>query len=291
MQPFLKWAGGKRWLVQQIPQIFPFEYNTYLEPFLGSAACFFYLEPERSILSDTNGKLIETYLALKKSHAKVHDLLKYHARNHSEAHYYKVRAQKLNALHTKSAQFIYLNRTCYNGLYRENKKGIFNVPKGTKTSVILSTDDFNKTAGLLKHSELCHCDFEDTIDRANEGDLIFADPPYTTAHNLNGFVKYNQNIFSWKDQERLKEALVRADMRGVKILVTNAAHQSILELYSDFGNIFVLNRRSVISGLNKGRSDTSEFLISNYKLPCTDIEELKLKMPLSKEYQNFDASP
>jgi len=276
MTPFLKWAGGKRWLVKQQPDIFPKECNRYIEPFLGSAACFFFLKPESAILSDANNRLVETYRAIRDTPEKVERLLAIHQRQHSNEYYYQVRAKQLQTPHTRAAQFIYLNRTCYNGLYRENKSGQFNVPIGTKNSVVLSTDNFSETSKLLGNTEIFHEDFESIIDLASRGDFIFADPPYTTAHNLNGFIKYNQKIFSWEDQIRLEAALTRASQRGAKILMTNAAHSSVKELYEHPWEVFELSRRSVISGLNKGRSNTTEFLISNFELP--QVESVSMNM-------------
>ena len=191
VQPFLKWAGGKRWLVQNHSDLFPNKFNRYIEPFLGSAAVFFHLQPNEAILSDANGRLIETYQSIKENYKLVEKYLRQHQRAHSNEHYYETRAKLFHSKFTRAAQFIYLNRTCWNGLYRENKKGIFNVPIGTKTNVLLRTDDFAAVSNILNNATLKNQDFEKTISLAEEGDFIFVDPPYTVAHNNNGFVKYN----------------------------------------------------------------------------------------------------
>lgn len=259
--PFLKWAGGKRWLVQNHADLFPKKFNRYIEPFLGSGAVFFYLEPEKAILSDANGRLIETYQAIKENYKLVEKHLREHQRKHSKEHYYSVRSKSFQSKFTRAGQFIYLNRTCWNGLYRENKKGIFNVPIGTKKNVLLKTDDFKAVANILKKVELKFQDFEKSISIAKDGDFIFVDPPYTVAHNNNGFVKYNQNIFSWADQERLKECLKCASDRGAEIVLTNANHDSVINLYEN-ETIRQLNRKTVISGINSGRSKTSELIIN-----------------------------
>lgn len=259
--PFLKWAGGKRWLADKIKTVVPEKIETYYEPFLGSGAIFFKLQPKKAVLSDLNEKLISTYLAIKDDWKKVEQHLAIHAKAHSKEYYYKVREQQFRTSHTSAAQFIYLNRTCWNGLYRVNRNGQFNVPVGTKTNVILETDDFEALAQILKNVELQCVDFEKTIDRANVGDLIFADPPYTVHHNHNGFVKYNENIFSWEDQVRLSNALRRAKDRGVKIIVTNANHESVRNLYSEEFSLLTMSRKSVIAGSTSARKDFDELLI------------------------------
>jgi len=126
---------------------------------------------------------------------------------------------------------------------------------------LLKTDDFEGVAIALKNAKLRNQDFEESINSASDGDFLFVDPPYTVAHNCNGFVKYNQTIFSWEDQLRLKDALLLARNRGVQILLTNAAHSSINEIYKDHSEISEVSRRSVISGINAGRNKTSEYLI------------------------------
>ena len=203
VQPFLKWAGGKRWFVKNHDDLLPEKFNCYYEPFLGSGAVFFHLEPKEAVLSDANPHLIETYQAIKDDWRQVLHYLKKHQRHHDKDYYYEMRGRNCKTKHTRAAKFIYLNRTCWNGLYRENLKGVFNVPIGTKTAVVLDTDDFEEVSRILQNVDLKYCDFEKTIARAESGDFIFVDPPYTVAHNNNGFVKYNQNIFSWEDQVRL----------------------------------------------------------------------------------------
>jgi DNA adenine methylase len=260
LKPFLKWAGGKRWLVERGFKFPKFE-GRYIEPFLGGGAVFFHLNPERALLSDLNGKLISAYQSLKDNWPLVQTLLQEKQNLHSKDFYYLERSAEYSDPEQKAAQFIYLNRSCWNGLYRENLKGTFNVPKGTKDRVIFDYDDFEGVSNSLKNAELICRDFEETIDDARDGDLLFIDPPYTTAHNLNGFVKYNQNIFKWEDQVRLRNAIVRAAARNTQIVLTNAFHQSILDLYTDVGDIEIINRASVISGLSKGRSMTQELCV------------------------------
>lgn len=263
--PFLKWAGGKRWLAAQHKNLFPAEYDRYVEPFLGSGAVYFHLRPDLALISDANLQLINTYKEIRKNWRKIEQVLKRHHANHSEAYYYEERARKHRSPHESAAQFIYLNRTCWNGLYRVNLRGEFNVPIGTKTAVTLETDDFEGIASQLRGAELAHSDFERTIDNAKKGDFLFVDPPYITRHNFNGFVKYNDKIFSWDDQVRLANAVKRAKKRGAKILITNADHKSVRDLYRSLGSMFSITRNSVLAADSNNRGETTELaVIINY---------------------------
>lgn len=260
LKPFIKWAGGKRWLVKQGAFKLPEFQGKYIEPFLGGGAVFFHHAPARALLSDINPRLIEVYQAVKDDWHLVLQELRRMQRLHSKTFYYEERARVRKATHTRAAQFLYLNRTCFNGLYRENLSGKFNVPIGTKDQVILPDDDFETASNLLKNATLKSCDFEEALSEAVEDDLVFLDPPYTTAHNSNGFLKYNQKIFSWDDQTRLKGCVQEAKARGAKIILTNADHESIVNLYSELGEPERVYRPSVISGSVGARGAVSEAL-------------------------------
>jgi DNA adenine methylase len=264
--PFLKWAGGKRWLTSKYASLLPGAFDRYVEPFLGSAAVYFYLQPEAALLSDSNPQLIDTYGAIRRDWRKVQSALRRHQKDHSSAYYYEERERVHRAKHEQAAQFIYLNRTCWNGLYRVNMRGQFNVPIGTKTTVCLDTDDFEGTAELLKAAEILTSDFERTLDRTVRGDFVFVDPPYVTRHNFNGFVKYNEKMFSWEDQERLVGAIRTASKRGVKFLITNADHASVRNLYRGLGIRRTVYRHSVLAADILNRGVTSELaVLVNYK--------------------------
>lgn len=266
MVPFLKWPGGKRWLIAHYAKLFPQTYARYREPFLGGASVFFYLEPKNAVLSDTNSELIETYSAVKNNWRTVRRILGIHESNHDGSYYYRVRDSQPVTPAGRAARFIYLNRTCFNGIYRVNRDGDFNVPKGTKSSVVLSTDDFEAAAQLLCGTVLDDFDFEKSIDAAERDDLIFADPPYTVRHNNNGFIKYNEVLFSWKDQIRLVAALARARDRGAKIVATNANHAPLKRLYLDQG-FFVrtVTRFTSISGEATSRGSFEEMIVLTEK--------------------------
>lgn len=260
MKPFIKWAGGKRWILNEPEFVLPEFEGRYIEPFLGGGAVFFHLAPKSAILSDVNAKLIDTYTAVKSDWRSVVSVLGEMHTKHSKEFYYEERDRVQQSLHARAAQFLYLNRTCFNGLYRENLAGKFNVPIGTKSQVIMADDDFEGASKILQNASLQACDFEDTLMEARSGDLVFLDPPYTTAHNVNGFVKYNQKIFSWQDQERLQRCVSAASNRGARIVLTNANHYSIHTLYEHHGPPKILGRASVISGSNSARTNTSEVL-------------------------------
>jgi DNA adenine methylase len=263
MEPFLKWAGGKRWLTSKISTLVPedFKFNNYFEPFLGGGAIFFHFRPSNGYLSDLNPDLINAYIVIRDNWADLVEILLKYDRKHSTDFYYTMRKNKpLNPL-TKAARFIYLNRICWNGLYRVNKKGEFNVPIGTKTKVVLETDNFQEISLVLNKMDIDACDFESTINKAGVGDFVFIDPPYTIKHNLNGFLKYNETIFSWEDQVRLKNAISKAINRGAFILILNADHDSIKDLYNGIGNTFSLQRASVIAGDPMARGIFSEIAI------------------------------
>lgn len=260
--PFLKWAGGKRWLMPLAQQLAGEKIRTYFEPFVGSGAMFFALQPTKAVLSDFNEELIHTYKAVQSDWQAVFSELRRHHRNHNSDYYYQVRSSSPRATHTQAARFIYLNRTCWNGLYRVNLNGVFNVPIGTKTNVLLETDDFEAVAARLNNASLQSGDFEHVIDKAGKGDLVFADPPYTVRHQFNGFVKYNEKLFSWSDQERLMKALLRAKSRGARILCTNADHQSVRELYGNDFSLTPVSRYSAISGEKNSRGKYAELIIA-----------------------------
>lgn len=265
MTPFLKWAGGKRWLVANHGHWLRSSVGRYLEPFLGSGAVFFYVKPQRAILSDLNEELIATYQALRTQPDEVWRYLRTHQRKHDKEYFYHVRQQNPRASASKAARFIYLNRTCFNGLYRVNLQGVFNVPKGTKDNVILTTDDFPLVSKRLQPSTIVSQDFLHTIKKAKEGDFLYVDPPYTVRHNKNNFIKYNEKIFSWDDQKRLAESLVLAAKRGASVFLSNADHPCIHELYqASVWQRIAVNRFSVLASSSKHRKGTTELVISNY---------------------------
>lgn len=262
--PFLKWAGGKRWLTNGHSNIFPTNFNHYYEPFLGSGAVFFSLHPSEATLSDINPELTACYSAVRDDWSSVQALLEIHHKKHSKEYYYLVRGEKPLTPAARAARFIYLNRTCWNALYRVNLRGEFNVPIGTKNNVLLDSDNFKEISNYLSRATIVNLDFEEVIAQAKEDDLIFADPPYTVKHNFNGFVKYNEKFFHWDDQIRLSESLIKASARGCKIIITNAHHPSIRELYQNHFQLSVTQRSSVIAASSARRGIYEELIIKNF---------------------------
>ena len=261
--PFLKWPGGKRWFVKKYRDIFPKEYGTYIEPFLGSGAVFFSQMPSKAILGDINEELINLYLVMRDNPDKLKEILMLHQRLHEKDYYYKIRATIPATTEEKAARMLYLNRSCYNGMYRVNKRGEFNVPIGTKTHFLYDIDSFEDYAQCLENAQLFCADFCQTIAMAKQNDFIFADPPYALARNSN-FVKYNDKLFEWKDQIRLHKALVAARDRDVKIVLTNVYCEEIAELYQTTG-FFVqeISRASTIAGKVDKRGKVTELIITS----------------------------
>lgn len=249
--------------MQRHADLLPKTFNRYIEPFLGGGSVYFHLQPSKALLGDTNPDLIAAYRGIKQNWKGVVRSLQYHSRKHSDDYYYSVRDKRPREAIPRASRMIYLNRTCFNGIFRVNLQGEFNVPRGTKDSVLLDTDRFDVMSQLLQGADIHVADFEVLINEAKSGDFVFADPPYTVRHNLNGFVKYNEKLFSWQDQERLAEALIRAKRRGVHILATNANHSTIRELYADHGfNLITTSRFSSISASSQHRKQFDELIIS-----------------------------
>jgi DNA adenine methylase len=260
--PFLKWPGGKRWFVYYHANVLPRSYKRYIEPFLGAGSVFFYLRPDKAILGDINDDLVNAYRVVKSDCGALERELKKYDENHGYRHYYRIRDYAPRTALNRAARFIYLNRTCFNGIFRVNLEGKFNVPKGTKNAVLYETDNFVELARSLTNTELQACDFEVLVDRAAKGDFVFVDPPYTVRHNVNGFLKYNEKLFSWSDQERLSKALARARKRGAEIVGTNANHKSVRDLYRKLGfRLSVISRFSRISADVESRRQFDELLI------------------------------
>lgn len=264
VSPFLKWAGGKRWLVADNRLPASQQFSRYVEPFLGGGAIFFHMAPTRALLSDVNEELIHVYDVMKVFPQKLYTRLLRHQKLHSKDYYYKIRNSRPKADLERAARFLYLNRACWNGLYRVNLRGDFNVPIGTKTNIIFDTDDFDAIADRLRNVELRCSDFEPVIDECQFGDFVFVDPPYTVKHNQNNFLKYNENIFRWDDQIRLCETIKRAAERGVAFIITNADHSSVRALYNDFSVYDQLHRHSKLAASASKRRKTTEaiFLVN-----------------------------
>lgn len=273
LSSFLKWPGGKRWLLKKLPEIFSIQFNNYYEPFLGSGAVFFHLCPKESVLSDVNEELINLFVQMRDHPQELAKQLEAHQKKHSKTYYYEIRDKNYVSSIERAGRFLYLNRTCFNGMYRENKNGKFNVPIGTKDNCIYDIDKFEHYSNALKNAELMTCDFRDTIKKAKSGDLLFVDPPYTIGQaQQNSFIKYNSKLFSWNDQKDLCNEIVAARNRGVIIISTNAYCDELLEMYKKEGfYVQSIEKKSTISGVIDKRRKTTELLITSF--PCNTLTD------------------
>jgi DNA adenine methylase len=267
VKPFLRWAGGKTWFLKTIEQFLPYRFRNYYEPFLGGAAVFFHLKQQgklkaNGVLSDLNQDLIDCFLQIRDNVEKVIKNLKTY--QNEKDFYYHIRKFTPFSAEEKAAKFIYLNRTSFNGIYRVNLEGVYNVPYGFKTyKVLFDYDNLRRTSALLQGTHIISQDFQNCLKPVEKGDLVFLDPPYTVAHKNNGFIKYNQKIFAWCDQHRLSEAIKKIVDKGAYFILTNAAHPSIDELFCTYGIKVELRRFSVIGGKKAKREIKSEHVFSN----------------------------
>lgn len=266
MKPFLKWAGGKQWLADRATQLAPPRFRRYLEPFLGGASFFLSIKPTDALLSDNNHELVETYWVVAACPELVIGAME--RLRYDRETFYRLRRTRPRSAHGRAARFIYLNRTAWNGLYRVNQHGEFNVPFGDFTSDPLRSIParIRATAPFFGAATLRVCDFEVALDQAEVGDFAFVDPPYVSSHRDNGFLRYNARVFSWKDQMRLAEAINRLTRRGVNVLLTNADHPSIRRLHDGLAAHRV-SRRSMVAGSTSHRGAVTELLLANYPLP------------------------
>lgn len=262
-KPFLRWAGGKRWLLKSIHNYLPQEeINKYHEPFLGGGAVYFFLQHEKeNYISDLNAELTDTYLALKNNVEDViSELRKFH---NSKVEYYKIRNANYRSVEKRSARFIYLNQTSFNGIYRVNLKGEYNVPYGNRSNFQFDYDNLIAVSKRLQNANIQNADFTNVVKNVEKGDLVFIDPPYTVAHNNNGFIQYNQKIFSLEDQYRLAQTIEKIKEVGAFYILTNAAHVKIREIFNNGDTIREVTRSSIIGGKNAKRGKYSELIITN----------------------------
>ncbi len=264
-RPFLKWAGGKTKLIQQYNFYFPKVYKTYYEPFLGGGAVFFYLNPTNATLTDINAELVNAYRCVKDNVEELIKLLDIHQLKHSRDYYYDVRRFAYATDLEKAARLIYLNKTCFNGLYRENSQGEFNVPIGKyKNPKICNPVLLRAVSVTLQNAQIEVRPFEDILNYARSGnDFVYFDPPYHPLSSTSNFTAYSRYLFSQNDQIRLKEVFAELAKRGVKVMLSNSDCEFIRELYSEFNIYSILASRLINSKATK-RGKISEVLITSY---------------------------
>ncbi len=262
VRPFLKWTGGKQWLAAVANHLIPDGWKgRYFEPFLGGGSVFFSLATDDALLSDANAELVDAYLGVKESPEDVIAVLKRYP--HERSFFESLRRTQPRMPHTKAARLIYLNKTAFNGMYRVNLKGEFNVPFGRYANpTICQADRIRQASAALQGAQLSVGDFEEHLAPAQTGDLVYLDPPYITGHRNNGFLKYNAPLFSWEDQQRLARLAVGLAARGVVVMVSNSDHDDVTSLYRGFFK-YVVTRNSLIGGSGSERGLVREALLAS----------------------------
>lgn len=264
VKPFLRWAGGKKWLVSLLAELVDIDtYESYYEPFLGGGSVFFELHPKGKVfLSDTNEDLISTYKTVKTSPNEVWTILSSY--KNSESEYYAIREYEPIDPVERAARFIYLNQTSYNGLYRVNRDGKYNVPYGRRKNVPYNEAGILACSQRLQNAVLTVDDFATVLQSVKKGDFIYLDPPYVVAKDVNGFIQYNKNLFSFDDQKRLSESIDSIRNVGAYYVLSNAMHDTIKEIFQrESDSTFVLSRTSIIGGKKAYRGKTEEYLFTN----------------------------
>lgn len=260
-RPFLRWAGSKRYLLPEIISVLPPVFRGYWEPFLGSGALFFGLQPQRAVLGDSCHPLIEAFVAVRDDVNRVLGHLSLLKPDRET--YYQVRHRHSRGRFKRTADFMFLNKTCWNGLYRVNSRGQFNVPFGSpKSPTLVDPSNLRSCSRLLRSTELEFRvgDFEQTLDGVGPCDLVYLDPPYVTRHNNNGFVDYNEVLFSWDDQLRLAGIARSLVERGAHVVTTNAFHDEVIDLYEGF-QLRALERKSTLASDTSKRGRVKEAIL------------------------------
>ena len=265
-RPFLKWVGGKTQLLQYLTEMIPESTGIYHEPFVGGGALFFELAPNRAVLSDLNQELIDCYRAVRDSVEEVIEILKTH--RYEKEHFYQVRAVDpwQLSLTERAARMIYLNRTGFNGLYRVNSKGEFNVPFGRYTNpTICDEPNLRACSRRLQGVELLCEPFEAVLTRAKSGDLVYFDPPYIPVSNTSNFTAYEKSGFGMDSQEHLAEIFDELAERGVFAMLSNADVPWMRSRYEEHYLRPIKAARNVNSKADK-RGPVSELIVTNYQI-------------------------
>jgi DNA adenine methylase len=281
VKPYLKWAGGKRQLLPALKKYLPKHIDdyTYFEPFVGAGAVFFAVQPKRAIINDVNSQLMLTYTVIKENVEDLIALLKKYSKKNDEKNFYEIRnldrnETKFNGLSEveKAARLIFLNKTCFNGLYRVNSLGRFNVPYGRyKNPAICEETVLRQISAYLNTNEIkiLNLDFEQAVARADKNSFIYFDPPYHSPDRTN-FTGYQADGFGSEEQERLRTVMLEMTSRGAKCLSSNSDTDYIRTLYNyDFFDIISVQAKRTINSDSAGRGNVNEVLITNWK---TDAE-------------------
>jgi DNA adenine methylase len=274
----VKWAGGKKQLLEQFEKYFPNEIENYFEPFIGGGSVAFYLlksnkNIKKAHLSDINEELIITYNVVKNNINELIELLKEHKSRHNKEFYYSIRKEDIKKLTPVqiAARFIYLNRTCFNGLYRVNSKGEFNVPIGSyKNPAICNEEDLREISHLLQKDDIRIAQFYDAVKEAKKGDFVYFDPPYYPLTKGKSFTTYTKDNFLEKEQEKLAEVFRELDKRGCKVMLSNSDTDFIKSLYKGYNINFVKATRMINCDSTK-RGAINEVVITNYSADTKEV--------------------
>ena len=279
IQPFVTWVGGKRQLLKRIKERIPKNFDSYYEPFVGGGALFIELQNSKTVINDSSIELTETYITIRDNPIELMSLLDEHENNHQKSpseYFHSIRAldrqdnwEHKTALE-KTARFIYLNKSCFNGMYRVNKKGYYNVPFGKKDKInTYSRDNILILSAYLKSGQvkIINGDFENAVKTAKKGDFIFFDPPYDIIKK-DTFDRYTKDGFGVEGQRRLSDVAHKLDKRGCYVMITNHNTPLINELYFDF-NIDVVSVKRMINSDASNRKGI-EVIMYNYDLEETE---------------------
>ncbi len=258
-RPFLKWAGGKSRLIEQYKPFLPTDYRRYHEPFLGGGALFFHLAPhlhaqgKKAFLSDLNPELVNVYICVRDRVEALIEQLAQHQGQHGETHYYEMRSQLQTESVARAARFIYLNKTCFNGLYRENSKGLFNVPMGRyKNPKICAPDLLRSASAALQIADIAERPFTAVSACATDAqDFVYFDPPYHPLSETSKFTAYSRDRFGLEQQTELKNLMQLLAGRGVSVLTSNSDCPFVRDLYRDFTVETITAARSINSKASK----------------------------------------
>jgi len=265
--PIVKWVGGKSKLLGDLIARMPKQYGRYYEPFAGGAALFFRLAPRRAVIADSNHDLIGLYSAVASNVDAVIRRLQHHRDNHDESHYYDMRARWNDrdaswSPPERAAAFIYLNKTCFNGLWRVNRAGAFNVPIGRYTDPPICVPDALRAAHqLLARAVIRHCDYRTAVSDAKPGDLIYFDPPYDPVTTTANFTSYTADSFGADDQRALADTARELASRGCHVMLSNSDTPFIRSIYKGFNIDRVKCPRAINSNAAK-RGDVDELIIT-----------------------------
>lgn len=270
-KPFIRWVGGKSRLISYLKKYLPpdiLTIDTYYEPFLGSGSLFFELQPSKAVLSDVNKELIDCYQAIKKNPKVISRYLEEHSLKSSNDYYYQIR-EEFNSCKPsirRAAMFIYLNKTCFNGIYRVNKKGKFNVPYGFKEPPFLpSKKDLNTVHLTLKKTELLYCSYKDIISKVKSEDFVYLDPPYPPLNGTSNFTHYTASRFSREDHQELCNFAKELSCKGCQVLISNASIPFIYSLYENDFNIYEMEVTRYVK-TDGDRYKVKELAITNYEI-------------------------